>query len=150
MLFMYHWISSKEPFLISYFSSKQGLNAALFYKNPDEKNFISLVPTSAHSGDGMGDLMAVICKLTQTRMAKKLAYSAEIQSTVMEVYTSIYIYVLDSLLAPRKALIFSSGSAAILWLTDRSLSFSSIYSLILNFKKRCCRSRVSVMTKLWL
>eukprot|EP00794_Sanderia_malayensis_P007046 gene7046-7837_t len=65
--------------------SEQGLNAALFYKNPDEKNFISMVPTSAHSGDGMGDLMSLICKLTQTRMAKKLAYSEELQSTIMEV-----------------------------------------------------------------
>lgn len=65
--------------------SEQGLNAALFYKNVDEKNFISLVPTSAHSGDGMGDLMALICRLTQTRMGKTLAYSEELQSTVMEV-----------------------------------------------------------------
>lgn len=63
----------------------QGLNAELFYKNFDEKSYISLVPTSAHSGDGMGDLMALICKLTQTRLAKKLAYSEELQGTVMEV-----------------------------------------------------------------
>lgn len=65
--------------------AEQGLNAALHYKNQDEKSYISLVPTSAHSGDGMGDLMAIICRLTQTRLAKKLAYSEELQSTVMEV-----------------------------------------------------------------
>jgi len=65
--------------------AEQGLNAALHYRNPDVKTYISLVPTSAHSGDGMGDLMALICKLTQTRLAKKLAYSEELESTVMEV-----------------------------------------------------------------
>merc|ERR1719376_581392 len=65
--------------------AEQGLNAALHYKNPDVKTYISLVPTSAHSGDGMGDLMALICTLTQTRLAKKLAYSEELESTVMEV-----------------------------------------------------------------
>lgn len=65
--------------------AEQGLNAALHYQNPDEKSYISLVPTSAHSGDGMGDLMAIICTLTQTRLAKKLAYSEELESTVMEV-----------------------------------------------------------------
>jgi len=65
--------------------AEQGLNAALHYRNPDAKTYISLVPTSAHSGDGMGDLMALICTLTQTRLAKKLAYSEELESTVMEV-----------------------------------------------------------------
>jgi len=65
--------------------AEQGLNAALHFRNPDAKTYISLVPTSAHSGDGMGDLMALICTLTQTRLAKKLAYSEELESTVMEV-----------------------------------------------------------------
>jgi len=65
--------------------AEQGLNAALHYKNPDVKSYISLVPTSAHSGDGMGDLIAIICRLTQSRLAKKLAFSEQLQSTVMEV-----------------------------------------------------------------
>ena len=74
-------IYCNESFLCSF----KGLNAALHFQNPDEKSYISLVPTSAHSGDGMGDLMALICKLTQNRLAKKLAFSEELQSTVMEV-----------------------------------------------------------------
>lgn len=57
----------------------------MHYQNPEEKTYISLIPTSAHTGDGMGDLMAVICRLTQTRLAKKLAFSKELESTVMEV-----------------------------------------------------------------
>merc|ERR1712136_570013 len=36
--------------------AEQGLNAELFFKNKDPKTYISFVPTSAHSGDGMGNL----------------------------------------------------------------------------------------------
>ena len=63
----------------------QGLNVALFNENKNPKEYISLVPTSAHSGDGMGNLIALICELTQNLLAKRLAYSEELQATVMEV-----------------------------------------------------------------
>ncbi len=43
--------------------AEQGLNAALFYENPDPKTYISMVPTSAHSGDGMGNLMGMLVRL---------------------------------------------------------------------------------------
>lgn len=66
-------------------SCVQGLNAALFYENKNVKEYVSLVPTSAHSGDGMGNLVALICELTQSLLAKRLAYSEEMQATVMEV-----------------------------------------------------------------
>ena len=39
--------------------AEQGLNAALSYENPDPKSYISMVPTSAHSGEGMGNLMGL-------------------------------------------------------------------------------------------
>ncbi len=65
--------------------AEQGLNAALFYDNPDPKTYISMVPTSAHSGDGMGNLMALIVQLSQTMLAKRLAFSEELQATVLEV-----------------------------------------------------------------
>uniref|UniRef100_UPI003AAB7EFF eukaryotic translation initiation factor 5B-like n=1 Tax=Centroberyx gerrardi TaxID=166262 RepID=UPI003AAB7EFF len=32
--------------------AQQGLNAALFHENKDPRTFVSLIPTSAHSGDG--------------------------------------------------------------------------------------------------
>ena len=63
----------------------QGLNAILFNKNVDAKTYISLVPTSAHTGDGMGDLIALIVKLCQTKLAQRLSYSEELQCTVLEV-----------------------------------------------------------------
>lgn len=68
--------------MIFYF---QGLNAMLFNKNVDTKTYISLVPTSAHTGDGMGDLIALIVKLCQTKLAQRLSYSEELQCTVLEV-----------------------------------------------------------------
>ena len=59
--------------------AEQGLNTALFYENPDPRSYISMVPTSAHSGDGMGNLMAMLVKLSQTMLAKRLAFSEECQ-----------------------------------------------------------------------
>lgn len=65
--------------------AEQGLNCALFYNNPDPKTYISMVPTSAHSGDGMGNLMGLLVKLSQTMLAKRLSYTEELQATVLEV-----------------------------------------------------------------
>ncbi|EEC12401.1 translation initiation factor if-2, putative, partial [Ixodes scapularis] len=65
--------------------AEQGLNAALFHENQDQRTFISLVPTSALSGDGMGNLISLIVDLTQNMMAKRIAFSEELQATVLEV-----------------------------------------------------------------
>ena len=63
----------------------QALNAALFYNNPDPRSYVSLVPTSAHTGDGMGDLISQVVQLTQTRLAQRLSYSEDMESMVLEV-----------------------------------------------------------------
>ncbi|KAG2456911.1 IF2P factor, partial [Polypterus senegalus] len=65
--------------------AQQGLNAALFYENKDPRTFLSLVPTSAHTGDGMGNLIALLVELTQTMLSKRLAHSDELRAQVMEV-----------------------------------------------------------------
>ena len=65
--------------------AEQGLNAALYYENPDPKTYISMVPTSAISGEGMGNLIGMLVKLSQTKLAKRLAFSEELQATVLEV-----------------------------------------------------------------
>jgi len=65
--------------------AEQGLNAALFWENPDPADYISLVPTSAHSGDGMGNLMSQLVEISQDRIPRRLSYSEELQATVMEV-----------------------------------------------------------------
>lgn len=65
--------------------AEQGLNAALFYENPDTRSYVSLVPTSAITGEGMGNLLALIVDASQGPLAKRLMYSEELQATVLEV-----------------------------------------------------------------
>ena len=65
--------------------AEQGLNTALFWENPDPTDYISMIPTSAHSGDGMGNLMAQLVNHSQTMLAQRLAFSEELQATVLEV-----------------------------------------------------------------
>nr|CAD7446055.1 unnamed protein product [Timema bartmani] len=62
-----------------------GLNAALFHENPDIRSYVSLVPTSAITGEGMGNLLALIVESCQNMLAKRLMYSEELQATVLEV-----------------------------------------------------------------
>lgn len=65
--------------------AEQGLNAALFYENPDIRSYVNLVPTSAVTGEGMGNLLALIVDVSQSKLAKRLMYSDELQATVLEV-----------------------------------------------------------------
>lgn len=65
----------------------QGLNAALFWENPDLRSYVSLVPTSAMTGDGMGNLISIICEMCQTRLAPQLRFTEELQCIVLEVKT---------------------------------------------------------------
>ncbi|KAJ8397916.1 hypothetical protein AAFF_G00432630 [Aldrovandia affinis] len=65
--------------------AQKGLNSVLFHENKDPRTFVSLVPTSAHSGDGIGNLIATVVELTQTMMARRLAHSDELRAHVMEV-----------------------------------------------------------------
>uniref|UniRef100_A0A8C9SHN8 Eukaryotic translation initiation factor 5B n=1 Tax=Scleropages formosus TaxID=113540 RepID=A0A8C9SHN8_SCLFO len=65
--------------------AQQGLNAALFYENKDPRTFVSLVPTSAHSGDGMGNLISLLVELTQSMLTRRLAHCDELRAQVMEV-----------------------------------------------------------------
>ncbi|VDP16473.1 unnamed protein product [Echinostoma caproni] len=61
------------------------LNVELFYRNTNPDEYINMVPTSAHSGDGMGDLLANLCLHLQNRLSKRLAFSEELNASVMEV-----------------------------------------------------------------
>ncbi|XP_036145253.1 eukaryotic translation initiation factor 5B isoform X1 [Monomorium pharaonis] len=65
--------------------AEQGLNAAIYYENPDPREYVSLVPTSAITGEGMGNLLALIVDACQGPLAKRLMYSEELQATVLEV-----------------------------------------------------------------
>eukprot|EP00002_Diphylleia_rotans_P032124 TRINITY_DN671_c0_g1_i12.p1 TRINITY_DN671_c0_g1~~TRINITY_DN671_c0_g1_i12.p1 ORF type:complete len:881 (-),score=249.82 TRINITY_DN671_c0_g1_i12:476-3118(-) len=64
---------------------EQGFNSALWYKNKDHKSVVSLVPTSAISGEGIPDLLLLLIQLTQKFMNERLMYLSELTCTVLEV-----------------------------------------------------------------
>jgi len=65
--------------------SEQGFNSELFYENKSMAKYVSLVPTSAHTGEGIPDMLKLIVQLTQERMVGSLMYLSEVQATVLEV-----------------------------------------------------------------
>eukprot|EP01060_Flectonema_neradi_P018613 TRINITY_DN2547_c4_g1_i1.p1 TRINITY_DN2547_c4_g1~~TRINITY_DN2547_c4_g1_i1.p1 ORF type:complete len:853 (+),score=208.00 TRINITY_DN2547_c4_g1_i1:66-2561(+) len=65
--------------------SEQGLNAMLYTRNKDFLRNVSLVPTSAHTGEGIPDLLLLMVQLTQRHMSQKLTYTDELHCTVLEV-----------------------------------------------------------------
>jgi len=65
--------------------AKEGLNCELYWKNSDHRKYISLIPTSAITGEGIPDLLGMLVTLTQSMMEKRLMYLSELQCTVLEV-----------------------------------------------------------------
>ncbi|KAF9881368.1 eukaryotic translation initiation factor 5b [Colletotrichum karsti] len=65
--------------------AEQGFNAELFYENKSMARNVSLIPTSAHTGEGIPDMLKLIVHLTQERMVGSLMYLSEVQATVLEV-----------------------------------------------------------------
>lgn len=65
--------------------AEQGFNAELFYENKSMAKFVSLVPTSAHTGEGIPDMLKLLVTLTQERMTRQLMYLTEVECTVLEV-----------------------------------------------------------------
>src|SRR5699024_10023859 len=47
--------------------AEQGLNSALYYENKNMAKYVSIVPTSAVSGEGTPDLLWLLLELTQKR-----------------------------------------------------------------------------------
>lgn len=78
--------NSKAKAVIVQFA-EQGLNAVLFHENKSPRSYVSLVPTSAHTGDGMGNLITLLCNLAQDILAGQLTFSEELKATVLEVKT---------------------------------------------------------------
>jgi len=57
----------------------------LYYENDDYRRVVSLVPTSAHTGEGIPDLLLLLVQLTQQMMVERLMFSEELEATVIEV-----------------------------------------------------------------
>lgn len=65
--------------------AEQGLNSELYYENKNLGKVVSIVPTSAVTGEGVPDLLYLLLDLTQTRMSKQLMYLSELEATILEV-----------------------------------------------------------------
>lgn len=66
--------------------AEQGFNSELFYENKSLAKNVSLVPTSAHTGEGIPDMIKLLVSLTQERMAGQLMYLSDlVECTVLEV-----------------------------------------------------------------
>lgn len=65
--------------------SEQGLNAALFWEKVDFREYIPMVPTSAITGDGMGDLIALLVTFSLKMLTQQLMLSMELEALVLEV-----------------------------------------------------------------
>jgi translation initiation factor 5B len=55
------------------------------YKNTDFRKYVSLVPTSAITGEGIPDMLMLLVSLTQKMMSKQLMYLSELECTILEV-----------------------------------------------------------------
>ena len=63
------------------------MNVALFWEKVDFSEYIPLVPTSAITGDGMGDLIALLVNYSEKVIPQQLTLSMELEAVVMEVST---------------------------------------------------------------
>ncbi|KAH9870883.1 hypothetical protein J1614_006455 [Plenodomus biglobosus] len=64
---------------------EQGFNSELFFKNKNMAKYVSVCPTSAHTGEGIPDMIKLIVRLTQERLTNNLMYLSEVECTVLEV-----------------------------------------------------------------
>lgn len=65
--------------------AEEGLNAVLYYDNKNFARNVSLVPTSAITGEGVPDMIMLLVNLTQQRLSERLMYISELECTVLEV-----------------------------------------------------------------
>ncbi len=65
--------------------SSYGFDADLFYNIEDFTKKITLVPCSARTGEGMNELMMMLCGLSQKYLTEKLKLSKEAKGVILEV-----------------------------------------------------------------
>ncbi|ODQ77845.1 hypothetical protein BABINDRAFT_40930, partial [Babjeviella inositovora NRRL Y-12698] len=65
--------------------AEEGLNSELYFNNKNMAKYVSIVPTSAVTGEGVPDLLWLLLELTQKRMSKQLMYLSKVEATILEV-----------------------------------------------------------------
>jgi len=68
---------------------EQGINSNLYWEMGDEdwtnSDFVPLVPTSAITGEGVQDILQLLCRMAQVKLWQRLMWHANLQATVLEV-----------------------------------------------------------------
>lgn len=68
---------------------KQGVNSNLYWEMGDDdwknSDFIPLVPTSAITGEGVQDVLLLLCQMGQYKLVDRLMWHANLECTVLEV-----------------------------------------------------------------
>lgn len=67
--------------------SENGINSSLYWENKDPRQYVSVIPTSAHTGEGVPDLLFNLVKLSQSMLTQRVTYRPELQCTVLDVRT---------------------------------------------------------------
>lgn len=62
-----------------------GFNTALYWENDDVRKMVSIIPTSAITGEGMPDLLLLITSLSQKLLQERLMFNPILEATVLEV-----------------------------------------------------------------
>ena len=69
--------------------AEQGVNSNLYWEMGDDDwestDFVPCVPTSAITGEGVQDVLMLLCQMAQRMLWKKLMWCANLQCTVLEV-----------------------------------------------------------------
>lgn len=65
--------------------AEMGINVQLYWENDSVEDTLSLVPTSAITGEGLSDLMYYLCNMGQTTEREKLTEKDNFECTVLEV-----------------------------------------------------------------
>jgi len=68
---------------------KEGVNSNLYWEMGDDdwsnSDFIPLVPTSAITGEGVQDILMLLCQISQRKIWESIMWCANLEATVLEV-----------------------------------------------------------------
>jgi len=69
--------------------SEQGVNSNIYWEMGDDdwqsSDFVPLVPTSAITGEGVQDILLLLCRMAQEKLWRQLMWCGNLQATVLEV-----------------------------------------------------------------
>jgi translation initiation factor 5B len=122
----------------------QGLNARLYYDNDDFRRNVSLVPTSAISGEGIPDLLMLLIQLTQQMMVNKLMLSSTVECTVLEVKaieglgTTIDVVLVNGALNRGDTIVVCGTNGAIVTQVRALLTPQPLRELRVKVRLLCC------------